>query len=729
MEKHAFELMSAERKPVALAMQNLWLEGRVLPMGALLRVRHDFRVGGHKNVEAVYCFGLPRDAALRRFILKTGSLTAHSELRDAGEAARAYEKGLAAGSLAALASQYGDGLVNLSVGNIRPDEEVSVELEIVAGVELRDGGLRLRFPFTLAPSYHRDAIAVSPEPGWGQMDLPESVFGDLLLPEWVKDARGLHKVGFDLRLEMGREVERVGSPSHRIQVERGRVALAAAGDLPDRDLVLEVESGAEARVVSGGRRIAVVVPSVEFGKANGGERTVVLLIDRSGSMAGAPFEQAKSAALACVAALEPEDRFGIALFSSGTEVWKSKLAPATKANREDAARFLAASDVGGGTELGEAIEAVARLMGDSGGEVLLLTDGEVFGGEDLLRTARATRMRLHALGIGSASQDRMLSLLARETGGVSRYVTARERVDQAALEMFASAGRPVATGLRAEVKGVVTVNPPERVYSGSPISLFARLNEGAAAAVRVRWEGGEREFTGQDGTEETGEALRLLEGARRITEIDCRWGAGSNARENRRIQNALRQLSEEYGLASRAMALVAVIERSDDIAGDVPRTLVVPVGLPEDMLMEGVFKGSVLAAVPSSPPSKHVTFSLAQSFGHLMTREAEAAPSAPPDPVIELATMIEDDGGMPGADMEERIENSFAARQVFIAAGDAFSAHARRLERFLSRQKLSESDSARLQAATSAMLAGKATEEAAEVLLTRIRANSGGGRR
>jgi hypothetical protein len=66
-------------------------------------------------------------------------------------------------------------IVNLNIGNIRPGETVTVYIEILAGVETRDKGFRFRFPFTLAPAYHRQAQAVVNE--WGQLDqeLPEIV--------------------------------------------------------------------------------------------------------------------------------------------------------------------------------------------------------------------------------------------------------------------------------------------------------------------------------------------------------------------------------------------------------------------------------------------------------------------------------------------------------------------------------------------------------------------------
>jgi hypothetical protein len=149
--------------PICLSMQRLWLTGQVLPAGARLVVQHVFRSEEEKPLEVIYAFPLPRDAALRSFHIVGEGFEAHSELKETEEAVKAYEEGIARGSLAALARAYGDGVVNLTIGNIRPKETVTVHLEILCGVELRDDGFRFRFPFTLSPAYHSLAkVAVTP---------------------------------------------------------------------------------------------------------------------------------------------------------------------------------------------------------------------------------------------------------------------------------------------------------------------------------------------------------------------------------------------------------------------------------------------------------------------------------------------------------------------------------------------------------------------------------------
>ena len=155
----------ATGKPLNLSMQKLWLTGQVLAVGARLWVRHEFVSSETEPVEVIYGFILPRDASLRRFRVSGDGFTVDSELRPTKEATKIYEDGIQAGSLSTLARQYGDGLVNLTVGNIRPGEKVVVLLELLAGVELHDSGLRLRFPFTLAPSYHPQARGMEVVPG------------------------------------------------------------------------------------------------------------------------------------------------------------------------------------------------------------------------------------------------------------------------------------------------------------------------------------------------------------------------------------------------------------------------------------------------------------------------------------------------------------------------------------------------------------------------------------
>ena len=184
--------------------------------------------------------------------------------------------------------------------------------------------------------------------------------------------------------------------------------------------------------------------------------------------------------------MSDSDLFGLLAFDDRVEHFEPRLVPATLDNRERARQFLTGIGALGGTELAVGFTAASTLLEGGSGDVLIMTDGQVVGTEAILARAKSTGTRLHSLGIGSASQDRFLTLLARETGGVSRFVGPRERVDMSAIDLFASIGRPVASGLK--VGQDVRPEPPPAVWSGSPVLLFGETEK---SELVVTWEGGD----------------------------------------------------------------------------------------------------------------------------------------------------------------------------------------------------------------------------------------------
>ncbi len=754
-----------EGQPIELAMQRLWVVGRILPVGARLLVQHTFRSAEKKPLEVIYSFGLPRDAALRRFRITGQGFSVSSELKPVEAAVKDYEDGLAEGHLAAMMRQYGDGLVNLTVGNIRPREEVTVNLEVLAGVESRDDGLRFRFPFTLAPAYHAKARAAEVRPGVGEIELPADEFGDVVLPQFAADASALHQVGFDLTVAMPRAIVETGSPSHGVRavalgMNRSRVSLATAKDVPNRDLVIDVRTGpAEAGILSGTGKsgkgpFAAVLPSSFFkekGEDAGKEeaRRVVFVLDRSGSMQGAPIEQARKAVEACLGALGEGDHFGIVAFDNDVECLENKLFEATMGNRDKARKFLAGIDARGGTELAAGLATAVKMLeawfpGKGGGDVLVVTDGQVAGTERIMSGARTDGIRVHCLGIGAASQDRFLTQLARGTGGASRLLTPRERVDLGAVELFASIGRPVATEVEAKVEGFaeasILPDPPKFVFAGTPVVLFGETSGPGEGKVVFKWQGkggkrsAELPFSVVAGGGD-GETLRLLRGARLIADLEARMvGEGGEPgsgvlkkREEDRIRTRLIGLSEAYGLVSRPMALVAVVERAGDRPGDLPVTRIVPVGFPQDVAWRGYFAHSLARGMAqdvqynmilcetldagahgrnASPELRRMSplASLGRVFsrGHAAEREDVCAHVVSDEEQVErlgldsqagadlvpLASKIEPDGGMPGKTDEERVLATVTALLAFLAAGNSetsgtFRAHVKRLIEFL----------------------------------------------
>jgi Ca-activated chloride channel family protein len=698
-------------RDVRLAMEGLWLTGRVLPVGARLVAVHRFRSAEKRPTEVVYAFGLPRDAALRRFKVVGEDFQVRSELQPVEKAREAYEAGIQRGHLSALSRVYRDGRVNLSLGNIRPGELVKVYLEILAGVNLRDDGYRFRFPFTLAPCYHASARSAS-VPGGMEMELPAEEFSDLILPPWMNGEERLHRVGFDLSVAWPGGATEVGSPSHRVQALAGlsgvsRLTSAQDGDVPNRDLVVDVKGKPSTVLCYGGealptsedgarsRAFAVALPSTMFGVSEIAPRRVLFLLDRSGSMGGIPVRQAKQALLACLGALEAEDQFNVLAFDCSLESFEDRLVLASDPNRVRAKKFLKGIDGRGGTELGSALCEALRQAGHAGADVFVLTDGQVAATEDIVGAARNQGVRVHCLGIGSASQDRFLAMLAESTGGVSEFVMPRERVDTKALELFASAGRCAGQDVEVHGEGVESlrwiITPKRHVYAGFPLMLWGEALAEGTFTLRLAWKAASEVKETSVACECTPDTntVRLLQGARLITSIESQCGAELDSlrragREAKRWQKKLEEVGREYGLANRALSLVAVVERQGDDASQVPFTRVVPVGLPEDLAPDAYCAGirlGLVARFQASEDLRGATLSAASPFGrksfaynyegpkrrpisgivqgkfrHASVRRADSSSfeADSSDPLVELMGELLSDGGLPGPSVEER---------------------------------------------------------------------------
>src|SRR3954469_11751883 len=105
-------------------------------------------------------------------------------------------------------------------------------------------------------------------------------------------------------------------------------------------------------------------------------RTLQVVLDRSGSMAGDPLESAKGALIDLVGRLEPTDHFGLVVFDDEVHV----AVPAAPLADKDVVRSLihsigpgSTTNLSGGYLRG--LQEARRVAGDGSATLLLLSDG------------------------------------------------------------------------------------------------------------------------------------------------------------------------------------------------------------------------------------------------------------------------------------------------------------------------------------------------------------------
>ena len=261
---------------------------------------------------------------------------------------------------------------------------------------------------------------------------------------------------------------RIDSPSHALAVERpdARHARVRASAKPGgvRDLVLEIEVNADpwqpaiAVHRDPGQDPYLVLQMAAPARIGQGEisaKDVTVVIDRSGSMSGAPLDQACAAAELVVRRLRPGDRVNVIAFDHEVDPLFRRPQP-VESSRDPALQFIRRLRAGGGTNIGLALQTA--LAAQNGGHephiVLFLTDGQS-DSESALRAAGADSgdARVFTLGLGPGVERPLLSRLAAMKRGRFTYIESPEAIEQRVGRLFDQIESPALVGLSLEARG------------------------------------------------------------------------------------------------------------------------------------------------------------------------------------------------------------------------------------------------------------------------------------
>ncbi len=153
-----------------------------------------------------------------------------------------------------------------------------------------------------------------------------------------------------------------------------------------------------------------------------------LVLDHSGSMSGAKLANLKEAAKLAVDRMGPQDLVSIVIFDDKVKVIGPNQ-PVT--NAADLKRQIERIRDGGGTEMSrgmrKGLEELRKGLGPGRvSRMLLLTDGETFGDEDVCRRLAAEAggeaIPITALGLGEDWNEDLLDCIAQASGGTSDFI-------------------------------------------------------------------------------------------------------------------------------------------------------------------------------------------------------------------------------------------------------------------------------------------------------------------
>jgi VWFA-related protein len=153
--------------------------------------------------------------------------------------------------------------------------------------------------------------------------------------------------------------------------------------------------------------------------------SVVLVIDRSGSMKNAPIADAKQAASTFVGLMQIKDKSAIVSFSN-----TSRTDQQFSSNKDSLIAAIANINADGKTAVFDAVVHAVYLMSDDlqNRAIILLTDGadnsSIHSYQEALTACTSNEIRVFSIGLGlkrNSSEENVLKDLASATGGMYYY--------------------------------------------------------------------------------------------------------------------------------------------------------------------------------------------------------------------------------------------------------------------------------------------------------------------
>ena len=481
--------------------------------GAIARTRltQVFHNPGAEYVEGLYVFPLPEKGAVDHLWMRIGDRAIEGQIREKGEARKAYEKAKSEGKKAALVEQQRPNLFTNSVAHIGPGEDVRVTLEYQQTLAYDGGEYRLRFPLAVMPRYTPAPSAPDAIPDEPKAVEASADDGPIVHPAYAAAGPGgaVNPVDIVVVIDSGIGLSRLESSYHEIAIEKEgshRTAVYLQRDLQEADHDFELKwslaagAGPQAAMfketVAGNDYALLMVVPPEPGAADKAAharvpREVVLIIDTSGSVQGASIAQAKAAVAFALDTLTPNDRFNVIEFNSVMRTLFAQSLPATADRIAEAKSWVAKLRADGGTEMvppltfaldGTETPGVLR-------QVVFMTDGGVSNEEDLFRliAARLGSTRLFTVGIGSAPNGHFMTRAAELGRGTFTYVGDVREVGEKMTRLFAKIEAPVLQDVQVRWSdGTPLETLPARVpdlYLGEPIMVSARAADFSRTVV------------------------------------------------------------------------------------------------------------------------------------------------------------------------------------------------------------------------------------------------------
>uniref|UniRef100_A0A452V5M9 Inter-alpha-trypsin inhibitor heavy chain H3 n=1 Tax=Ursus maritimus TaxID=29073 RepID=A0A452V5M9_URSMA len=421
---------------------------------------------------------LPKTAFITNFTLTIDGVTYPGNVKEKEVAKKQYEKAVSQGKTAGLVKASGRKLEKFTVSvNVAAGSKVTFELTYEELLKRHKGKYELYLkvqPKQLVKHFEIEADIYEPQ-GISTLDAEASfITNDLLGSALSKSFSG-----------------KKGRVSFKPSMDQQRSCPTCTDSLLHGDFIITYDVNRESPIVNGyfvhffAPQGLPVVP-----------KSVVFVIDVSGSMHGRKMEQTKDALLKILDDMKEEDYLNIILFSGDVTIWRDNLVQATPENIQEARTFVKNIHDQGMTNINDGLMRAINMLNKAREEhrvperstsiVIMLTDGDANVGEsrpekiqENVRNAIGGKFPLYNLGFGNNLNYNFLESMALENQGLARRIYEDSDANLQLQGFYEEVANPLLTGVEVEYPENaiqdLTQNAYQHFYDGSEIVVAGRL--------------------------------------------------------------------------------------------------------------------------------------------------------------------------------------------------------------------------------------------------------------
>lgn len=454
------------RGTVEFRVSNVEVNADIADQVAKVQMAQTFKNVSRRTLETQFLFPLPDGVAINGLTLIVDGKELTGELKPKDQARREYEAIVRKQKDPALLEYMGQGLFRTSVFPIPAGQERRVEIRYTQVLK-SDTGL-VDFTLPLGTVKHT--------------------------------GQPIDQLSITVRIKSKDELKNVYSPTHDFDITRAndnkavcKLTLKNVSQPSDTRLMYGVRGGEFGMNLISykpdapdeqGYFMLLASPKVKTKKKQVIPKTVLFVVDRSGSMSGQKIDQAKSSLRLMINQLGPQDTFNIVSYSSEVDTFRPELELVNDETRTAAMSYVEDIYSGGGTNINDALKTALQQLQDNDRPtyVLFFTDGLPTVGikneneiAASVKQANTVNARIFSFGVGYDVNSRLLDRLSKEQRGSSIYVKPAEDIEVAASNLFQKVSAPAMTDIAISFSGAKHDGPGKlvtRIYPSELADMF-----------------------------------------------------------------------------------------------------------------------------------------------------------------------------------------------------------------------------------------------------------------